>query len=73
MLKVLEGIAQPMFDPVENKRVLEAAHEKISESCDRNEEKDTLGKYRKSDLALLDKNALGPVYLKILTARRKKQ
>ena len=55
-----------MFDPVENRKILQAAHDKISESLDQIGEKEVSGMYRKSDNAQLDKNTLGPVYVKIL-------
>lgn len=71
MLKVLEGIAEPMFDPVENRKKLERAHQILSDNVDKIDAKDQV--YRKSDNALLDQNALGPVYCKILRARREKQ
>ena len=71
MLRVLDGVTAPPFDATLNRKILEAAHQRMSESCDKVVMQDK-GMARRSDNALLDPNALGPVYCKILKARRAK-
>lgn len=64
MLQVLDGILAPTYNPIENKRRIDAFQERMSETFDEMARKKN-GGYRRSDNALLDKNTLGPVYYKI--------
>ena len=72
LIKVYDELAPPIFNEAKNKRHMAALQAKMSESCDRIDEKDNKAHIILSSDKTLDKNVLGPVYCKIVAQRKQR-
>ena len=67
-----DELAPPIFNEAKNKRHMAVLQAKMSESCDRIDEKDNKAHIILSSDKTLDKNVLGPVYCKIVAQRKQR-